>query len=368
MESSITRPESPITRYEQIGNRVRCEILNNCTAGQLLVSERELSKKYSASRSTIRKALDLLVDEGLVERKHRLGNVVTDPLAQGEFAIVIRPGLLRAESSPAYRQIASLLSEKMGTKSDQWHVKLHLGKKVDSELYAGQLFPGTLDLLEPDTLKKLLGVFSFHPLYEFTKLLRQKNIPIMRIGKVDGEDIPAIFLDWDGFFKESVDHLCHVGCRSVGFIWSHFDKPLTPEQRYDSHFAKHAIEAGLTVKENWLPAVLNEVTERKAYDTFVKFWQQGDCPDGLVISDDVIAKGVLRAVLHKNIRVPEQMRLITYANKGIELPFHKPVTRYECDMEKTASLATEAMIELLNGHECEQNIHFPGELIKGQTT
>ncbi len=104
------------------------------------------------------------------------------------------------------------------------------------------------------------------------------------------------------------------------------------------------------------------------YGMLHAYWERIRTIFGTVISDDVIAKGVLRAVLHKQIRVPEQMRLITYANKGIELPFHKPVTRYECDMEKTASLATEAMIELLNGHECEQNIHFPGELIKGQTT
>ncbi len=356
-------------KYKRIAEELTVAVRKEYKPGEMLPSENVMARKFSVTPVTLRKALGILSDNGLVERYHRRGTVVKDPLAQGEFAIVLRPKLLEDEASSAFRKIASLLSENIGARNTQWHTKLHLGKKVDSDLYAGQLFPATLDLLEPDVLKRLRGVFTFHPLHELMEPLRQKNIPIITIAGEDREANVEVVPDLDVFYRESINHLCHVGCKTVGFMWTHMGKALRPELRDESHlFDKYAVDAGFAVKEQWLPAVINDITERKAYDTFVKFWQQGDCPDGLVISDDVIAKGVLRAVLHKNIRVPEQIRLITYANKGIELPFHKPVTRYEFDLEEVASLAVETMIKLINGRKCEQHTSILGKLIKGETT
>ena len=355
--------------YEKVADQLTVDLRTQHKHGDMFPSENQLSKKFNVTRTTIRRALDVLEEQGLVERFHRRGTVVKDPLVQGEFAVVIRPKLLEDEASPSYRKRATFLSEKMGTKNERWHTKLHLGKKVDSELNAGELFPPTLDLLEPDVLKRLRGVFTFQSLFELTEQLRQKNIPVVGIGGTVKKADASVTEDRETFYRASVNHLRQVGCKTVGVMWNHMDKPLQPEERIDRHFAKLAIDAGLTVKEQWLFAVINSITERKSYETFIKFWEQGDCPDGVVIIDDVVAKGVLRAVLHKGIRVPEQIRLITFANKGIELPFHKPVTRYEFDMEEEATLAVEAMVKLVEAQEIEsKRIFVQGKLIKGETT
>lgn len=51
--------------------------------GQLLPSESELSGDYGASRATVRRALEALRDEGLIESRQGLGWLVTsDPLRQ----------------------------------------------------------------------------------------------------------------------------------------------------------------------------------------------------------------------------------------------------------------------------------------------
>ena len=118
-----------------------------------------------------------------------------------------------------------------------------------------------------------------------------------------------------------------------------------------------------------MSAIIDNVTERKAYEHFIEFWKQGDHPDAVVVDDDIVTCGVLRAMLHMQIQIPEQIRLVTFANKGVELPYHLPLTRYEYDMDKIAKIAVDAMVKLLNGQKLEQGkIYVPGELIEAKTT
>lgn len=75
-------------RYREIAEELRGQIANgNLVAGQVLPSEAELSKSHSVSRVTIRKALELLRQDGLVDARQGFGWFVAiaplkQPLAQ----------------------------------------------------------------------------------------------------------------------------------------------------------------------------------------------------------------------------------------------------------------------------------------------
>ena len=72
------------TRYQQIAEAIRHEIeVGAYVAGRLLPSEAELSAGYDASRVTVRRALEVLRDEGLVASRQGLGwFVAADPVRQ----------------------------------------------------------------------------------------------------------------------------------------------------------------------------------------------------------------------------------------------------------------------------------------------
>lgn len=71
-------------RYRAIGDDLRRRVEGGeFAAGRLLPSESELSESYAASRVTIRKALELLREEGLVDARQGFGwFVAADPLRQ----------------------------------------------------------------------------------------------------------------------------------------------------------------------------------------------------------------------------------------------------------------------------------------------
>jgi GntR family transcriptional regulator len=71
-------------RYRAIADELRGRIdRGELAAGALLPSESELSAAYDASRVTVRKALEILRDEGLVDSRQGFGwFVATDPVRQ----------------------------------------------------------------------------------------------------------------------------------------------------------------------------------------------------------------------------------------------------------------------------------------------
>ena len=71
-------------RYREIADELRLQVkAGDFPSGRLLPSEAELSGRYDASRVTVRRALDLLRDEGLLDARQGVGwFVATDPLRQ----------------------------------------------------------------------------------------------------------------------------------------------------------------------------------------------------------------------------------------------------------------------------------------------
>lgn len=80
-----TRPKgidktSPLPYHYQLRELIRTEITENrWQRGEQLPSEHQLCQMYQVSRTTVREALDALVNEGLLTREKGLGTFVADP-------------------------------------------------------------------------------------------------------------------------------------------------------------------------------------------------------------------------------------------------------------------------------------------------
>src|SRR5215469_9853861 len=64
--------------YAQIARQLEQEIGNGYAPGDFLPSEGELASRFGVDRHTLRRAIDELVEAGLVERRHGRGILVLD--------------------------------------------------------------------------------------------------------------------------------------------------------------------------------------------------------------------------------------------------------------------------------------------------
>src|SRR5271168_745620 len=71
-------PSSDRPLYRQVVDRLRREIAGK-PFGARIDSESQLTKRFGVSRSTVARAIEILVDEGLVNRRQGLGSFVAAP-------------------------------------------------------------------------------------------------------------------------------------------------------------------------------------------------------------------------------------------------------------------------------------------------
>lgn len=79
MTSGSLERESDRSLYEQVTDRMRVYLLGETTAGAQVPTEAELSQIFAVGRSTVRKALQRLVDEGALVRRQGKGTFVARP-------------------------------------------------------------------------------------------------------------------------------------------------------------------------------------------------------------------------------------------------------------------------------------------------
>jgi GntR family transcriptional regulator len=94
-------------RYREIAEDLRQRVgRGELAAGKLLPSESELSAEYAASRITVRKALELLRDEGLVDSRQGFGwFAAVDPLRQSLGRLGTIEGQLSASGLRSERRV-----------------------------------------------------------------------------------------------------------------------------------------------------------------------------------------------------------------------------------------------------------------------
>jgi GntR family transcriptional regulator len=115
-------------RYVTLADTLRDRIAEGATGP--LESEAELGREYGVSRVTVRRALELLRDEGLVSARHGVGwFVAVDPVRQSLGRVTTLEAALEAAGAVAGRRVLEFAFETPST-----DVAKTLGLPVDGEV------------------------------------------------------------------------------------------------------------------------------------------------------------------------------------------------------------------------------------------
>ncbi|MDD5706324.1 MAG: substrate-binding domain-containing protein [Kiritimatiellae bacterium] len=354
--------------YRTIASSLREEIATRYEPGELLPSENALAERFHVNRLTLRQAVELLERDGLVrrERGRGRGTVVLDRNAEGEFAVVVQPQRLCPGAAPYYSLTGTALSDAVSACNQRWTAKLHVGRLTDDD--AAHL--ASLDLLDVQVLSRLRGVFTFHELGSMQARLTEALVPVVFMGTtVENEGAHAageanrVGFDLFFLYNNLLRHLRQAGCRRIG-VFSLRDREGLRVPRIRKIAATH----GLSLKSEWVAEANERRAELDGYESFLRLWNTGARPDGLMVTDDTICCGVLRAALQCGVRLPEQLRLVSHANRGVSFPYHKAVTRVEFDPTAQARSAVGMMQQLLrHPRKSVPAIYLPGALVEGAT-
>jgi len=167
-----------------------------------------------------------------------------------------------------------------------------------------------LEAFEQRQVRGLL-VSSFEPIESRLAAMRERGTPSVLVGRrACDEHQPSVSIDDVSGGRQAAEHLIEQGCRRLAFVGG----PLPVQQVTDRlDGARQATDAHPDVAG---PEVI-EVAERsiaagRAVGAALAARPAADRPDGVFAANDVLALGVLQALVAGGVSVPDEVALVGY--------------------------------------------------------
>ncbi|AHF91699.1 GntR family transcriptional regulator [Opitutaceae bacterium TAV5] len=306
--------------------------------GQRLPSVADMARELRVSTVSLNRALSRLAASGLVDRRQRRGCFVAQGQKLMNVAVVMESSL---SDEPAWfartlmnhlRLEGSRLGWICRMYDGAWSFRRQEGERVDPVF---------------NQLMTDLSNYSFTGIIDLNSVLQGGNLPVEdhKLPVVHWgveSETPDVLLDYRDFAWQSVRHLASLGRRRIAYVRSFAE---AENDRLDDLEGLSAAVRELGLPE---PEILQLQVdrggasfEREGYQRVLQAapsWSgRADRPDALIVSDDIAARGVALALVKRQISVPDDIVVLTLANKGINLHYGVPVLRYDVDIKEIAS-------------------------------
>lgn len=334
-------------KYKFLAGLLREELAKNGNrGGSKLPTEAELTRRYHMSRQTVRHALQLLADEGLVQSRQGSGTYTTGRIqepASRQIAVVtsflddyIFPTVLHDAQSlfaqEGYSTLVYATENQVGTERD-------ILQRLLEQPVGGILVEGSKTALPS-------------PNADLYRRLQEAEIPLLFLHGAYGElaGVPCVCDDNYGGGYLLARHLIERGHTHLAGIFKSDD--VQGPQRY--HGCISAIrDAGLPISDRcfrWYDTEDRlEMMEKRRFDLLRRFLAERLEPATAVICyNDEIAFLLIQELLSMGKRVPEDVAVVSFDNSYYSQICPVPITSLR-HREKMGRVAAEEMIRILGG-------------------
>jgi DNA-binding LacI/PurR family transcriptional regulator len=333
--------DSTKPKYLQVYDAIKYQIRNQTyRVGDLLPAETELCEAYETSRPTIAKALNLLSNEKIVQRKAGFGTQVLPPqIAALKIGLLI-PQLSQTE---IFEPICASITERAHQEGMHVIRPPELGRSEDFQKMAESLTNQFISM-------KVDGVF-FTPI-EYIENHEDFNLDI--IERLDRAGISVVLLDRDVYpwpRQTSYDligidnieagfvvagHLIASGCQRLGFVSER--NPAMTVQLRQIGVREALIQNGFHVRD-----LLNVNYDAMRPELCLEAIQNAKV-DGLVCANDVTAARLLRVLVDHGIHIPEQIQVCGFDDVKYASLLTVPLTSYQQPCHDIGKVAVNTMI------------------------
>ncbi len=321
--------------YEEIKSKILCGTIPD---GSLLPSEKELSEQFNANRTTIRKALLMLVDDNLVIKKPGIGTRV---------ALKLKEKNLESSTAKSLSGTIGLFlppsENKMDRISQPFYSEFFYFAEKELQPLGYTLLYSSLDNKE-----------HFESLIEHQKLdgiIFMSNIPDQFIDIAKINNIPSILVNnysptlvsilSDNVFGMGAltDYLISIGHKSF-ILFTGLTNYLSTKERLigcTNSFLNNNIKNYEIENIGWDP--------NQAYLKALEIFKRDKIPTALICFNDNLAFGCLRAAREVGLNVPEDLSIVGYDNINQSRYFSPPLTTVNSNIPTISKLAVQNLTQ-----------------------
>jgi DNA-binding LacI/PurR family transcriptional regulator len=309
----------------------------------------ELRDSLGVSKATLDGALQQLENSHIIYRKHGIGIFVSSQLRR-RIALLCPPDFVQRPSiTEFWTLLVQRAQERAASRGEQLDFHFVSSVQENVGLHSG--------LCEDVLSGKIHGALAMGIEPVTTQWLLQQGVPVVNIFAAPLNDAPTFNFDGIEMVRQATKALMARGCRRIELWKGVLDKPgyvaLTTGQRRDEEVEEFISTLQSNRRYEYSPYTrygspttaisLTTVPETNQGIDLVQqvFKARRAKPDGIVLTNDLMAQGVLIALGQMGIKVGRDVHIATLDNRGSPVlhPFFHSISRLEYDLP--------AFIELL---------------------
>ncbi|GAA0348673.1 LacI family DNA-binding transcriptional regulator [Bacillus horti] len=192
--------------------------------------------------------------------------------------------------------------------------------------------------------------------------LQDNSFPFVVIGKPFTQVEQITHVDNDNYraSKEVTNYLIGLGHKRIAFVGGDLNQVVTIERVLGYESALR--EAGVEFNDEYL--MHEDCTTEGGRQAVKELMHLAHPPTAFVVADDLMALGVLNTLNEMNIRIPDDVSVISFNNTLLAEMSRPPLTTVEINTFDLGFQATKSLIQMLeNKNEPIKRIIIPHKLI-----
>lgn len=342
---------------DQLRSMLAAEIARGShSSGNKLPSERELAAAYGTSRTSVRQALEALVEEGVLFRSVGKGTFVA-PCALGNRA---NNPAAEALAGKRTRTLAFVIRESIFQFVQAGVNRILLGARKSCQESGYRLLFHSVSEDEVDMEQGIDGcIITGGAPRRLLDRLRGAGMPLVLADPLLLDDTnSSIGFDYAGGMRQAVTYLSGLGHRQIGFIGfpnsekyvAYWQSLATVGLQYQPHFVEFLQLPDLQ------PSIL------AGYRAMHKLLAHGQVPTAIIVTNDLVAYGMMEALATSGVSVPQQISVLGFDDLGQDA--HPPLTTIRTDSAEVGRLAVRSLLnQIENGAASQGRIAVPTELV-----
>lgn len=333
-------------KYRLIANALLKEIRETMKVGDKLPSETLLAERYKVHVLTIREALRVLQEGGVIQRQRAIGTTIVNPMGGNWVTILCEMNVFSPNSRSIFQR------------SVIYHLRHFLSQAgLPSRVSIGESEPGessgrftSLDFVADVEAERLAGVLALSTLGEewWIQKLKRQGVPI--VGSNTYFEHHVIYDAWDDLSK-AFRCLLDLGRTKIAYIgWMEVVGEHPVDERLVGALKELESCYPVTLRKKWIKGDIHPVKAGAGWEEFREVWGSYDeKPNGIIIDNEHLLPDIEAALEQMGIRVPEDLVIICHRTRGNMHAPKFPVIFQENDPNLYAFRMAEHFLRLYRG-------------------
>lgn len=349
-------------RYTQLVHTFRTQILDGTFGvGMRLPTEHEIAEQYAVSRGTVRQAMTVLVNEGLIERVQGRGSTVLSRGAPGEVPTERRIGLVLNRPG-AQLELDILVGVEQVARARGYRVTfLYTNDRIE------QLAPDIAYLRDDRAVGIIISLDNDIVRDQTIAQLQRSNLPTVLVDRYMAEqDSDYVAADNQGGGFRATEHLLILGHTKIGFVYTSVGTLKTTSVRDRLRGYRQALETyGVPYDESLvLCCPYPSTPPAEAPELLNAYVRQVNAPTAVFAVHDQVALHILQAARQCGRRVPDDLALVGFDDLSYAAHLTPPLTTVAQQRNELGVRAANLLIDRIEGLVIPyQHIEVPTTLI-----